>query len=243
MQLCFPICECIGQSLPVLEASDGGAKSAELMVEILGHPPSKLHSTFCVTESGLMPLPPSPCHSELTCCGCGNNSHPVATTPASLHFSVATLSWITRSKSAERSAPSSASGTSLPVLWWDNSKMGSTWLLRRFPKGIDTISLLALFLSLFLSPTSLLYLLETLPHKLLGPKSCLSEEKVVFQSSSVWLFLFKFLCIWLCWVFIAAHRPFSSWGERGSSLVGVQGPVIEVASLVEHRLSNCSEWA
>ena len=151
------------------------------------HPPS--FTPPSVWQNLLMPLPPSPCHSELTCCGYGDNSHPVGTTPASLHFSVGTVSWITRSKSAERLTPSSASGTSLPVLRWDNSKMGSTWLLRRFPKGIGTISSLALFLSLFLSPASLLYFLETLPHKLLGPKSCLSEEKVVFQPSSVWLFV------------------------------------------------------
>ena len=57
LQLCFPICECIGRSLPVFEASDGGAKSAELMVEISGHPPSKLHCTFCLTESVNAPSP------------------------------------------------------------------------------------------------------------------------------------------------------------------------------------------
>ena len=90
-------------------------------------------------------------------------------------------------------------------------------------------------------PHILTLLSRTLPHKLLWPKSCLSEEKMVFRSSSVWLFVYIF--IWLCWVFTAAHRLCSSWGEWGSSLVGVQGPVIAGACLVEHRLSNCGEWA
>ena len=51
----------LGQSLPVLEASDGGAKSAEFTVEILEHPPSELHSTSCLTDSVNAPFP-SPCH-------------------------------------------------------------------------------------------------------------------------------------------------------------------------------------
>ena len=43
--------------------------------------------------------------------------------------------------------------------------------------------------------------------------------------------LFFFLFIWLCWVFIAAHRL---------SLVAVHGLLIAVASLVaDHRLCLC----
>ena len=153
-----------------------------------------------------MPLPAAPATSELTCCG---------STPASLHFSMGALSWMTRSKLAERSTPSSASGTSLPVLWWDNSKLGSTRLRRRFPKGTGIrdpfFTGFVPFSGSF--PTSLLYFLETLPHKLLGPKSCLSEETLVFQCSSVQLFLSN---IFVHLAVLGLHcRTLFSWGEWG----------------------------
>ena len=43
--------------------------------------------------------------------------------------------------------------------------------------------------------------------------------------------------IWLCWVFIAAHRLSLVLASRGCSLVAACGPLIMVVSLVgEHRL-------
>ena len=61
------------------------------------------------------------------------------------------------------------------------------------------------------------------------------------QFSLVLFFLFKIylLCIyfWLHWVFVVAHRLFSSCGEQGLLFVAVHGLLIAVASLVaEHRL-------
>ena len=46
-----------------------------------------------------------------------------------------------------------------------------------------------------------------------------------------------FIYFWLHWVFIAAHRLFSSCVERGLLFVAVRGLLIAVASLVvEHGL-------
>ena len=53
----------------------------------------------------------------------------------------------------------------------------------------------------------------------------------------VCLFLFYFICFWLCWVFVAAHGLSLAAASRGSSLVAIQGLLIVVAPLVaEHRL-------
>ena len=41
---------------------------------------------------------------------------------------------------------------------------------------------------------------------------------------------------WLHWVFVAARGLFSSCCELGLLFVAVRGPLIAVASLVEHRL-------
>ena len=50
-------------------------------------------------------------------------------------------------------------------------------------------------------------------------------------------FIFKFICFWLRWVFVAARRLFSSCGERGLLFHVVHGLLIVVASLVaEHGL-------
>ena len=49
-------------------------------------------------------------------------------------------------------------------------------------------------------------------------------------------FLFKFIYLWLCWVFVAAWA-FSSCGKQGLLFVVVHGLLIAVASLVvEHGL-------
>ena len=49
--------------------------------------------------------------------------------------------------------------------------------------------------------------------------------------------IYLFIYFWLHWVFVAAHRFFSSCGERGLLFVEVRGLLIAVASLVaEHRL-------
>ena len=56
------------------------------------------------------------------------------------------------------------------------------------------------------------------------------------------VFVFLFFCFfvfffWLHWVFVAAHRLFSSCGERGLLFVVVRGLLTAVASLVvEHGL-------
>ena len=56
------------------------------------------------------------------------------------------------------------------------------------------------------------------------------------RSRTIYIFL-KFIYFWLCWVFVAAPRAFSSCGELGLLFVAVHGPLIVMASLVaEHRL-------
>ena len=81
-------------------------------------------------------------------------------------------------------------------------------------------------------------------------------------------FIYLFI-YWLLWVFVAAHRLFSSCGERGLLFFAVHGLLIVVASLccgaralgmqasvavacrlsscgsqaLEHRLSSCGTWA
>ena len=49
--------------------------------------------------------------------------------------------------------------------------------------------------------------------------------------------LFLIIYFWLCWVFVAACRLFSSWGEQGPLFIALRAPLIAVASLVvEHGL-------
>ena len=57
------------------------------------------------------------------------------------------------------------------------------------------------------------------------------------------VFFFKniilFIYLWLCWVFVAASRLFSSGSEQGGcSLVAVLRLFISVAFLVTHRLQG-----
>ena len=53
----------------------------------------------------------------------------------------------------------------------------------------------------------------------------------------VCLFTNLFIYFFLCWVFVAARRLFSSCGEQGLLFVAVRRLLIAVASLVaEHRL-------
>ena len=50
-------------------------------------------------------------------------------------------------------------------------------------------------------------------------------------------FIFNYLFIWLRWVFVAAHRIFSSCSEQGLLFVAACGLLIAVASLAaEHGL-------
>ena len=51
------------------------------------------------------------------------------------------------------------------------------------------------------------------------------------------LFIYLFIYLWLCWVFVAVHKLFSSCSEQWLLFVAVPGLLIAVASLVaEHRL-------
>ena len=51
------------------------------------------------------------------------------------------------------------------------------------------------------------------------------------------LLIYLFIYFWLCWVFVAVHKAFSSCGEQGLLFVAVCGLLITVASLAaEHRL-------
>ena len=97
-----------------------------------------------------------------------------------------------------------------------------------------------------------------------------SLEKCLFRSCAHFLNLFIYLFIYLrlCWVFVAAHGLFSGCGERGLLFVAVCGPLIAVASrcgaqalgrrasvvvarglsscgsqALEHRLSSCGARA
>ena len=50
-------------------------------------------------------------------------------------------------------------------------------------------------------------------------------------------FIYLFTYFWLCWVFVAAHRLYSSCGERGLLFIAVRRLLTAVASLVaEHGL-------
>ena len=90
--------------------------------------------------------------------------------------------------------------------------MGSTWLLRSFPKGIGIISLLALFLSLFLSPTSLLYFPEHFPTNFFDPNLVSQKRRWYFDLHlSDSLFTYLFGCAG------------SSLLHTGFALVGVSG--------------------
>ena len=51
-------------------------------------------------------------------------------------------------------------------------------------------------------------------------------------SHSYFLKFLKFIYFWLCWVFVAARRLFSSCGEQGLLFVVVHGLLIAVVSLV-----------
>ena len=62
-------------------------------------------------------------------------------------------------------------------------------------------------------------------------------------------FIYLFIYLWLCWVFVFCVRAFSSCGKRGPLFIAVCGPLTISASLVAehrlqtHRLSNCGSWA
>ena len=59
----------------------------------------------------------------------------------------------------------------------------------------------------------------------------------IFKKSQEAFFFFNLFYLWLCWVFVAARRLFSSCGEQGLLFVVVHRLLIAVASLVaEHGL-------
>ena len=48
----------------------------------------------------------------------------------------------------------------------------------------------------------------------------------------IYLSIYLFIYLWLHWVFVVAHRLFSSCGERGLLFITVLGLLTAVASLV-----------
>ena len=75
----------------------------------------------------------------------------------------------------------------------------------------------------------------------------------IFKILFYFFFFIPFFFFWLCWVFVAVRRLFSSCDERGLLFVAVRGLLIVVASLVvlgtqasvvaARGLSSCSMWA
>ena len=72
---------------------------------------------------------------------------------------------------------------------------------------------------------------------------------LIFFFLTLGLFIYLFIHLWLCWVFISCARAFSSCGKWGPLFIAVRGPLIIAASLVAehrlqmHRLSNCGSRA
>ena len=62
-------------------------------------------------------------------------------------------------------------------------------------------------------------------------------DEILFYLFFKYLFIYLFIYFWLRWVFVAAHRLFSSCAERGLLFIAVHELLTAVASLVaEHGL-------
>ena len=76
-------------------------------------------------------------------------------------------------------------------------------------------------------------IVQRFPDSFWGAECRSQGEFFFFFNSSI---LKIFIYFWLCWVFVAVHRLFSSVASRGYSPVEVRGLLVAVVSLVaEHR--------